>query len=38
MEREHGKSSAHPVKAARLAIKAILSAILHVHQKLDGPK
>ena len=38
MEREHGKSSAHPVKAARLALKAILSAILHVHQKLDGPK
>ena len=38
MEREHGKSSAHPVKAARLAVKAILSAILHVHQKLDGPK
>lgn len=37
MEREHGKSSAHPVKAARLAVKAILSAILHVHQKLDGP-
>jgi glycosyltransferase involved in cell wall biosynthesis len=38
MEREHGKSSAHPVKAAQLAVKAILSAILHVHQKLDGPK
>ena len=38
MEREHGKSSAHPVKAARLAVKAILSAILQVHQKLDGPK
>jgi glycosyltransferase involved in cell wall biosynthesis len=38
MEREHGKSSAHPVKAARLALKAILSAILHVHQKLDWPK
>jgi glycosyltransferase involved in cell wall biosynthesis len=38
MEREYGKSSAHPVKAARLAVKAILSAILHVHQKLDGPK
>ena len=37
MEREHGKSSAHPVKAARLAVKAILSAILHVHQKLAGP-
>jgi glycosyltransferase involved in cell wall biosynthesis len=37
MEREHGKSSAHPVKAAQLAVKAILSAILHVHQKLDGP-
>ena len=37
MEREHGKSSAHAVKAARLAVKAILSAILHVHQKLDGP-
>jgi glycosyltransferase involved in cell wall biosynthesis len=37
MEREHGKSSAHPVKAARLAVKAILIAILHVHQKLDGP-
>ena len=38
MERVHGMSSAHPVKAARLAIKAILSAVLHVHQKLDGPK
>ena len=37
MEREHGKSSAHPIKAARLTVKAILSAVLHVHQKLDGP-
>jgi hypothetical protein len=37
MEREHGKSSAHPIKAARLTVKALLSAILHVHQKLDGP-
>ena len=36
MEREHGKSSAHPIKAARLTVKAILSAVLHVHQKLDG--
>ena len=36
MEREHGKSSARPVKAARLTVKAILSAVLHVHQKLDG--
>jgi glycosyltransferase involved in cell wall biosynthesis len=36
MEREHGKSSAHPIKAARLTVKALLSAILHVHQKLDG--
>ena len=37
MEREHGKSSAHPIKAARLTVKALLSAILHVHQKLQGP-
>ena len=36
MEREYGKSSAHPIKAARLTVKAILSAVLHVHQKLDG--
>lgn len=37
MEREHGKSSAHPIKAARLTVKAILSAVLHVQQKLDRP-
>jgi hypothetical protein len=37
MEREHGKSSARPIKAARLTVKAILSAVLRVEQKLDGP-
>ena len=37
MEREHGKSSARPIKAARLTVKAILSAVLHVHHKLNGP-
>jgi hypothetical protein len=37
MEREHGNSSARPIKAARLTVKAILSAVLHVHHKLNGP-
>lgn len=37
-ERTHGKSSAHPIKAAQLCLKAILSVVLHVHQKFDGPK
>jgi|694.fasta_scaffold37099_2 glycosyltransferase involved in cell wall biosynthesis len=37
-ERTHGKSSAHPIKAAKLSLKAILSVVLHVHQKFDEPK
>lgn len=36
-ERTHGQSSANPIKAARLTVKAILSAILHVHPRLAGP-
>jgi hypothetical protein len=37
-ERTHGVSSARPLTAARLAIKAILSAFLNVNPRLMGPE
>jgi len=37
-ERNHGTSSAHPFKAARFAVKAILIVALHIHQGLKGPE
>ncbi len=37
-DRTHGQSSANPLKAARLTVKAVLSALLHVHPRLTGPE
>lgn len=36
-ERTHGLSSASPMKAARLAVKAVISAILNFNPRLEGP-